>query len=237
MWKQMEKTDLKGTSQRLSSRVACIDAAIGGGLEPSVISEIFGEGGAGKTNLALIFSLSAIADGKSVFYIDAEGLSVDRLRQVYRGGQDGLESFIIYRVSSLDDQETAIQKVYKMLEKSKSPGLVVVDSFTQYVRLEAFQDFQERSAAIQRQLSLLNGIAMRFKIPVLITNQIYQDPDTGSLNPYGGFVIDHMMKAIFRLEKIGNSIRVISIAKHRSLPEQSTARFKITDYGISCEVD
>src|SRR5579875_1691354 len=118
----MEKTDIKTSPPKLASGVECIDAAMGGGLGVGVITEIFGEGGTGKTNLAMIFAVAASSAGKSAFYIDSEGLSVERLKQIYRGQPEDLESLIIFRVSSLDDQETAIQKAAKMLEKIKNPG-------------------------------------------------------------------------------------------------------------------
>jgi DNA repair protein RadB len=231
----MEKLDPTSLQPKLSSGVACIDMVMGGGIESGVITEIFGEGGAGKSNLAMLFTISALSIPKKVIFIDSEGFSTERFLQLNSGRTDNMENLLLYRVSSLDDQEVAIIKASKLMDKPGGVGAVVIDSFTEFFRLENFQDYQSRSSAFQRQLNLLTGIATRNSVPVLLTNQIYQDPESGSLHPFGGFLMDHLMKAIYRVEKIAGG-RKISVVKHRSIAEGKSALFHLMEYGISCEV-
>ena len=230
----MEKLDPSSPVQRTSSGVACIDNLMGGGIEPGVITEIFGEGGAGKSNLAMIFTISVLSAGKKVIFIDSEGFSSERFTQLNSSASAGLGNMMLYRISSLDDQEVTIIRSSKLMEKPGNVGLMVIDSFTEFFRLENFQDSQGRSAAFQRQLGLLTNIAMKYSIPVLLTNQIYQEPESGSLHPYGGFLMDHLMKAIYSLEKIPGGRR-ISVVKHRSIEEGKSTIFYLRQYGISCE--
>ena len=145
---------------------------------------------------------------------------------------DGL---ILYRVSSLEDQDLAILRVPKILEKSRKVRIIIIDSFTEYFRLEASGDAVTRAAGFQKELSSLAASALKFRIPVLLTNQIYQSPDSGNLHPFGGYVIDHVMKAIYRVEKTKDGKRRLVVVKHRSIKEGTAKEFKITEYGLSCE--
>jgi DNA repair protein RadB len=207
---------------------------MGGGLEPGVITELFGEGGSGKSNLSMIFTISVLKGGKRAIFIDSEGFSTERFLQLNSSPEDTAGNLLLYRVSSLEDQEVAIIKSGKLMERPGNVGLMIVDSFTEYFRLENFSDPQSRSYAFQKQIGLLSSIASSYSIPVLITNQIYQDTESGGLNPFGGFLLDHLMKAIYRLEKNGEGKRKITVCKHRSIEEGRNTKFLLKEYGISC---
>ena len=124
----MEKIDPSTLIERLQSGVACIDSVMGGGLEPGVITEFYGEGGSGKSNLAMVFSLAAIKLGKTAIYLDTEGFSGDRFMQICGSDRTVAENMHLFRVSSLDDQELSLMRASKNLEKMKNPGILVVDS-------------------------------------------------------------------------------------------------------------
>lgn len=232
----MEKISLTEDLHRLPVGVNCIDNVMGGGLEPKVITEIYGEGGSGKTNLSMQFTISALKSGKSVIYLDTEGFSTERFLQMCGEDNEIASNMMLYRIESLDDQELAIMKSAKMFEKNRKIGLMVIDSFTEYFRLEKSADYSSRIAGFQKQLNMLSGIALRNGIPVLMTNQIYQNVESNQLLPFGGFIIDHVMKAIFKLEKTGMGKRKMTVFKHRSIPEGNEGEFRIVDYGITCEV-
>ncbi len=232
----MEKVDAAQRHEKLPIGVDCIDTLTGGGLEAGVITELYGEGGSGKSNLSMLFALSAIKGGKNAVFLDTEGFSSDRFLQICGNSTEPAENLMLYRVTSLDDQELSIMRISKMMEKNKKIGVVIVDSFTEYFRLEKTSDSSARTAGFQKQLGLLSSLALRGNIPVLITNQIYQDVESKILQPFGGFIVDHSMKAIFRLEKLPDGKRRMSVVKHRSMPEGKRADFRIMDYGVTCEV-
>lgn len=231
----MDKVDLTSPVGKIPLGVSCVDELTAGGLESEVITEIFGEGGAGKTNLSMQFAISAIQSGGQVLYFDTEGFSAERFLQISGGNDSFLKGLILYRVSSLEDQDLAILRVPKLMEKSSSIKLVVIDSFTEYFRLEASSDAASRAGRFQKELSTLASAALKFRIPVLITNQIYQSPDSGGIHPFGGNVIDHVMKAIYRVEKVRDGKRRLVVVKHRSIREGNSSEFRITEFGLNCE--
>jgi DNA repair protein RadB len=236
----MEKIRLNDTPEKIASGYTCIDNIMCGGIEPGIITEFYGEGGAGKSNLAMIYSFSVLKAGHSVIYVDTEGFSVERFKNIAGGEMESLTHMNLYRVKSLDDQYLALIKSDKLIgekqESRHSFGIMIVDSFTNFFRMETGKDVSARMEGYEKQLNILSGIALKYKIPVLITNQIYEDVNTNSLEPFGGFFIDHAMKAIYRIEKLPDGRRKITVDKHRSIQEGRYAGFRIVNAGIECEV-
>ena len=70
----------------LATGCSSLDALLDGGLERDAITLVFGEGGSGKTNLALQCARAAAKQGLRIAYVDTEGVSSVRLRQVFEGG-------------------------------------------------------------------------------------------------------------------------------------------------------
>lgn len=228
----MEKVQIQDTQQRIPFGVDCIDSMLNGGLESGIITEVFGEGGSGKTNLCMQATISVASQGKKVFYLDSEGFSNERFAQM--SGASVSDNVMLYRISSLEDQELSLIRTKRMMEKTTNPGLLVVDSFTEFFRLETSGDYQARVEGFQRQIGLMMSIAAVHSIPVLITNQIYQDVSKGDIQPFGGFIIDHAVKAIVKVEKLQEGKRRMSVTKHRSIPEGKSTVFGITSSGLEC---
>jgi len=236
----MEKIKFNDKIEKVQSEYKCIDDLMCGGIEPEIITEFYGEGGAGKTNIAMVYSYSVIKSGKPVIYIDTEGFSIERFSQIVNYDENAFKDMNLYRVKSLDDQYLALIKAEKLIKEkynsSKNIGLLVIDSFTNFFRMETGNDPTARMEGYEKQLRILSNIASLYKIPVIITNQIYEDVENQSLEPFGGFFIDHAMKAIFRIDKENNGLRKLIVIKHRSIPENSFTEFKIVNNGLSCEV-
>ncbi len=236
----MEKIKLNENECKTISGYPCIDNLMQGGVEPGIITEFYGEGGAGKSNLAMIYSFSVLKNNHSVIYVDSEGFSIERFRSIANNDMESINHMNIYRVKSLDDQYLALIKSDKLIgektESKNSFGIMIVDSFTNFFRMETGKDPSARMEGYEKQLNILSGIALKYKIPVVITNQIYEDVNNSQLEPFGGFFIDHAMKAIYRVEKFPGGKRRITVEKHGSIPEGTYANFRIVDAGIECEV-
>ncbi len=231
----MDRVDTSRTEEKISSGISCIDAIFSGGLEKGIITEVYGEGGGGKTNLSLIFSLSVLSAGKSVIYLDTEGVSTERIRQLSSSMTGDLKRLYLYRIKSLEDQELTLLRVERNLDRKQMvPDLIVIDSFTEYFRLEKSNDAPGRTSNMQKQMAILMSILSKADCAVLITNQIYQDIQTGALEPFGGYVIDHSVKAIYKVTKLPESKRKVEILKHRSSMEGQSTYFRITGYGLEC---
>jgi len=203
------------------------DTLLGGGLQSRCITHIYGSPGSGKTNIALMATANAVKNGK-VIYIDSEGsFSVERLRQISGEKIDEvLKNLMLIEPVEFDEQKVAIKKLNEIVPKSNA-SLVIVDSIAVFYRLEEDKDIRD----LGRQLSQLLRIARRYDIPVLITNQVYTDIDTGRIVPVGGDVVRYWAKIIIELKKI-EDFRIAILKKHKFLPENLKLEFRITDNGI-----
>jgi DNA repair protein RadB len=218
---------------RLPSGCQAVDALLGGGFETGIITQLYGEAGSGKTNITLQLSVQAVNRGYRVIYIDTEGFSVDRFSQI--AGENAKEiasKIVIFEPLNLEQQRSAIKDAARIA--GSDFGLVILDSATSLYRilLEA-----EDNRAVRRMLSSqigdLQELARKHRIPVLITNQVYTDLETGAFKPLGGTSVEHTCKAILGLEKAGTEgRRRARVMKHRSRPDGEAAEFRITDKGV-----
>ncbi|MBX8637880.1 MAG: DNA repair and recombination protein RadB [Thermoplasmata archaeon] len=209
-----------------------IDLLLDGGIEPSTITMIYGEGGTGKTNLCLMVSRNAVLDGFKVVYIDTEGVSMDRLRQLCGAEFDKVSRNILFSTPyDFTEQTKLIEKGIKLIESRGKIGLIVVDSLTMLFRSHR-ADEQEDRKELNEQLSMLLSAARKNDIPVLITSQVYTNIDRGTFEPLGGHAINHAAKTILMFEKIENRRRMATLVKHRYLRDSEHVEFSITQGGI-----
>ncbi len=203
-----------------------LDDILGGGLERGVITEIYGEGGTGKTNLCMCMAANVIRQGFKVVYVDTEGLPMHRMAQI--AGRDMLKDLIVYRPTDWEEQNSAVDEVSRLLERRGDIPLLIVDSLTNFYRLE----FGEEAVRdLGRQLLKLQKIARNLNIAVVVTNQVYTDTHEGRIKPIGGHMLQHVAKVILAVERLGD-IRVARVEKHRSSMDGAKAYFLITDAGV-----
>lgn len=213
---------------KLASECPPLDQLLGGGLDPGTITLVYGEAGTGKTNLCLQLARNCVvADRGKVAYVDTEGASLERLEQI-AGNQTPrvLKNILFYHPAGLADQERMILS----LERIKAPGLVLVDSFNMFYRLQLKSASDEASRSITAQLGVLLRLSRTQNVPVLITGQVYTDEET--VRPFGGRIMEHIVKAIVRLERSGPGRRRAILLKHRSRPEETVVEFSLTQNGL-----
>ncbi len=205
-----------------------LDVLLGGGLQPRTITHIYGAPGAGKTNIALMAAVSAAKDGGKVVFIDAEGgFSFERLKQIAGdAAEDVLKNLILIEPTEFDEQKVGINRLNEIVPNS-SAKLVIVDSIAVLYRLEEEKDIKE----LGRQMAKLLRIARKYDIPILITNQIYTDIETGVSVPIGGDVIRYWAKISLELDKRDN-VRTAILKKHKFLPENIRMDYRITEKGM-----
>lgn len=210
----------------------CLDNLLSGGFETGTVTQIFGSSGTGKTSICLMTTYTAVSKGFKVAYIDTEGLSPERVNQIFVD-KEKLKSVYIYDVIDFKQQSSAIKELAKLCKEDENLKLIIVDSFTFLYRSE-LEDI-EKQIKVKReliaQLTFLLGLARKFDLAVIITNQVYTDVRTGEDRPLGGPSIDHISKVIIGLEKLNNKRRAV-LVKHRSKPEGEYCEFVITDRGI-----
>ncbi len=214
----------------IPSNSKCIDSLLGGGAETGTITQIYGESGTGKTTLCLMFCRSAARIGRAA-YIDTEGLSGERVLQVF-GDKELLKRVLIHEVYDFKQQSSAIRKLSKIC-KNDDVRLVVVDSFTGLYRSEL-----EEGKAIKvkreltKQLTFLLGLARKYDVAVVITNQMFTDVDSGVDKPIGGPSMDHLSKVVIELSRADSGMRKARLIKHRWKAEGEECYYRLTDRGI-----
>ena len=67
---------------------------------------------------------------------------------------------------------------------------------------------------------------------MLVTNQIYTDPETEKNMPLGGNILAHNTKIIIELINQSHGRKKAVLLKHRSLPTPQEAAYRIVDNGI-----
>jgi DNA repair protein RadB len=208
-----------------------IDLLLHGGFEPGTITQIYGEPATGKSTLSIIFAVACLKSGKSVLFFDTEGFSVERFSQV--AGEDAAslaENLYIYEPNDFDQQGIMIAGTDTVL-KTKNVGLIVVDSETALYRTDLSRG-RDAMQKLTRQIVHLLGLGKRYRIPVVVTNQVYMDTTTNVYMALGGTALEHISKAIIRLTREENGVRKATLTKHRSIPPGASFYYVITGDGI-----
>ncbi len=212
-----------------------MDSILNGGIERGSITQVYGEGGSGKTNLCLSTAIEAAKRGEFVVYVDTEGVSMERFSQM-GGNEEIAKKILFYKVYRFSQQGEVIERISRLVEQREDITLVIVDSMTEFYRAEMGVEDEintRKRRGLAWQLSVLNTLARKKNIAVLITNQVYLDTKTRELKPIGGHTMQHNAKTIIFLRKIGGGYREAVLMKHRSLPEGRVARFIIEENGLS----
>ncbi len=218
---------------RVSTGSPALDDLLGGGLERRAITQIYGEPASGKSALCLLAVVAALRAGNSVVYIDTEGFSVERFVQIAgENAEDLADRLYLFEPLDFTQQGAMIADAEGLLRREGAApvDLLVVDSVTALYRTELGLG-RETVRTLSHQMIRLLGLAKKYDLPALITNQIYVDVERDRISGLGGMALEHISKAIVRLEK-KDSIRRAVLVKHRSRPEGISFDFVITEDGI-----
>jgi DNA repair protein RadB len=227
-------------SDPIPTGCASVDELLGGGFDRGTVTQVYGPPAAGKTNLALAAAVEAAAEGDSALYVDTEGISVDRFEQLAQAracdGQtvdDIAGRVIVTDALDFEEQAEAVRDAEEFAERVE---LIVLDSATGFYRLERDgSDGGEALRRVTRQVTHLLSLARKHDIAVVITNQVFADPDSESdrVRPLGGNTLTHWSGVVLRVERFRGGNRRVTLEKHRSKPAGDTARFRLTENGLA----
>jgi DNA repair protein RadB len=225
-----------GVSDPVPTGCAPIDDLLGGGFERGTVTQVYGPPAAGKTNLALSAAVSVAVDGGTAVYIDTEGLSLDRFRQLVEAEADEAvdavaSRLVVTEAHDFAEQEEAVRDVAEFAERAE---LVVLDSATGFYRLERHDgDEGETLRRVGRQVTHLLSLARKHDLAVVVTNQVFTDPDGDRARALGGHTLDHWTGTILRVDRFRGGNRRATLEKHRAKPAGETATFRITETGLA----
>ncbi len=220
-----------------------------GGYESEIITMIAGPPASGKTNLTVLAACSQAKKGKKVIFMDTEGgFSSERVKQIV--GPDSyeevLKNILLLNPTSFEEQKKMFSRLLSLVTK-ESVGLIVVDSMAMLYRLEIGdaheakdnKKIQEVNREVAKQMRSLAEVSRKQGIPILITNQVYneflseEDWKKGikpEANIVGGNLFKYWCKTIIELKNDGGKRKAI-LRKHRSMPEKSFD-FEIKNEGV-----
>jgi DNA repair protein RadA len=227
--------------QRLKTNTP-IDDLIGGGIREDEVIEVYGEFGVGKTQLCLtVASQVASQPNGLVYLIDCEDtFRPERLREIAQArGYDPdevLANIYVAKPETTDEQLGALEA----LPEDAKPKLIIVDGATTLYRAEYLgrEQLAAKQQALRKFLHRLKKYSLKNKIPTIITNQVYANPD-GS--PYldltlrelavGGHTLYHIINNRIFIRKAKEGKRIARLVDSSEYP-QAEVTFVITSKGV-----
>jgi DNA repair protein RadA len=232
---------------RITSGSKSFDELLGGGFETQSITELFGEFGSAKTQIAhqLCVAVQLPTDlgglNKQAFFIDTENtFRPERIQQIAEAldldPDNVLQNIHVARAYNSSHQMLLVEKV-KELSKEIPGGLLIVDSLTAHFRAEyvgrgALADRQQKLNKHMHDLlrwsDLNNGV-------VCVTNQVSSKPDAffgDPTRPIGGHIVGHTATFRIYLRKSKGPKRIARLIDSPHLPE-GEAVFNVNEKGIT----
>ena len=203
-----------------------------GGLEPGIITNIYGPAGSGKTNIVIATVLSTLQTGRKVMFVDTESnFSAERFSQL-GGTDDMLKNIIFLNLGSWSEQDRGINKLFDKIKK-ENVGLIIVDSMVALYRMEVDdENFRKVNKQLAKQFSVLANIGRELNIPVFVTSQVYTKLDkiTGvaEVEISSNRIARYWSKTMIELQRVQRSgHRIAILRRHRSKPEDVKVEFTI----------
>jgi DNA repair protein RadB len=130
-----------------------------------------------------------------------------------------------------EEQAEAVRDVSEFAEQA---DLVVLDSATGFYRLARGNDAEggDSLREVASQVTHLLSLARRHSLAVVVTNQVFTDPDSDRTRPLGGNTLEHWTGTILRVERFRGGNRRATLEKHRAKPAGDTATLRITEDGL-----
>ena len=217
-----------------------MDELLGGGVRTGMVTDVYGESGAGKSQLCFTLCVNRVRDGGKAIFIDTAGtFRPERIVEI-SGTQGALDRIAFVRALNTLDQANAIRKIVDV-----DPRLVVVDTLTSLFSAEYSGPAQH--LAVMKHLHELALVAINASCAVVVTNMVRNVPMT-VVDCAGRNVAPAMVSSEQR-EYLGSSVSIYSHIKlkleildaarssFRALLVQPTGKepapFAITPRGIS----
>ena len=231
---------------KLTTGCTEFDEIMGGGIETQAITELYGEFGSGKTQLAHQLAVNVQMDrehgglGGSVIIIDTENtFRPERVEMMAKGvgldPQEVLKNIYVARAYNSDHQLLLVEKAKELL-KDKNVKLLIIDSLTSLFRSDysGRGELAPRQQKLNRHLHNIQKISEVSNLAVYITNQVMSNP--GQLfgdptTPAGGHVLAHAATYRLYMRRSREDKRVAKLIDSPSMPDAEVI-FRVTDEGI-----
>lgn len=232
--------------KHLTSGSKALDELLGGGFETQAITELFGEFGSGKTQIAHQLCVNVQLseeegglEGDAVFIDTENTFRPERILQMADGiGINGKEALKRIHVASAFNSNHQMILVEKAMEVAREHPikLLVVDSLTGHFRAEYIGRgaLAERQQKLNKHMHSLLKFARIFNAVVCVTNQVAARPDVffgDPTQPIGGHIVGHTAMFRIYLRKSKGGKRIARLIDSPHLPE-GEAVFVVKEEGI-----
>jgi len=231
---------------KITTSSKAFDELMGGGIETQAITELFGEFGSGKTQIAHQLAVNAQLsidqgglEGHTVIIDTENTFRPERIAQMSRGQDlepaEVLKKIHVARAFNSHHQMLLVEKVNELAEEFPIK-LLIVDSLTGHFRAE----FIGRGALADRQQKLNKHLhdLQRFgdvhNASIVVTNQVMSKPDTffgDPTRPIGGHILGHTATFRLYMRKSKGGKRICRLIDSPNLPE-GEAVITILEEGI-----
>jgi len=252
----LEVRAIRAATPKITTGASALDRLIGGGIEAGTITEIYGDSGSGKTQLALALCVKAQlatdnggAAGRVLFIDTDDTFRTERVQEIAEAsGVDAeqcMHNIRSTRAANFEMQCVALKAAANELADAAEGEyrLVVVDCVMAHLRAEysGRGDLSERQQTLNSYLSELKKLARAFKVAVVVTNQVMAIPDQFSLGgpqvkSCGGPVMAHNTNTKIFLKKAGRNQKK-AVLQHSPFMPYGDCLFSITAAGIVDAVD
>lgn len=189
------------------------------GYPENLLTIIYGKPATGKTTIAMQLALEQSKNNKKVLFIDTEnGFSLNRLEQLNPDFKTLLRKITIAQPKTLQQQENLI------LNLPKRFNTIIIDTIGKHYRYELKNDAYLANKSMDRQLKRLTEF-IRNNVPVILCNQVYDNPDTNQTIMTGGKMMEMWCRCQMLLEKSPRKLLLIK-------PNKKEFLFEIANDGI-----
>jgi len=234
--------------KRVSTGSENFDELLGGGIETHSITEVYGEFGSAKTQIAHQLAVNAQVSEEgveqSVIYVDTENsFRPERLKSMAEAAdidpEKALENTHIARAYNSNHQMLLVEKAQDLAKDMKDDApvkLLIVDSLTSHFRAEYVGrgSLAERQQKLNKHMHAIIKFSDMFDSAALVTNQVQSKPDAffgDPTRPIGGNITGHNATFRIYLRKSKGEKRIARLVDSPSHPE-GEAVFKVTEEGI-----
>ena len=231
---------------KITTGSKAFDALLGGGIETSAVTEMYGAYGSGKTSLAHQLAVSVQlpknqggAEGMAI-WIDSEGtLRPEFIAKIAKAKgldpNEALKNFKGVRSFNSDHQMLLVEKIEDLLKEGLPIKLIIVDSLMSHFRSEFIGrgTLSERQQKLNKHIHALLKLAHAYDIAVYVTNQVMAKPDVFFGDPteaIGGHVLHHASTYRCYLRRGKKGSRVAKLVDAPAMPD-SECVFTVTDEG------
>jgi len=250
----LERRKLVG---KLTTGCTEFDEMMGGGIESQSITEMYGEFGSGKTQVAHQLAVNVQMpiekgglDG-SVIIIDTENtFRPERIKQMVDGlaerhgveydPEEFLKNIHVARAYNSNHQillvDSASELANELKDSEKPVRLLIVDSLTSHFRAEYVGrgTLADRQQKLNKHLHGLQRFGDLHNTVVIVTNQVMSKPDAffgDPTKPIGGHILGHTSTFRLYLRKSKGDKRIVRLVDSPNLPD-GEAIISVTGPGL-----